>query len=132
MKLLVAFALGLALMGLVACAAPAPQAQTLGELRITMATEPAPPLVDRTTRLIIDVERGETALEGARVLVVRRMLGMEHPGDDTVFESQDLGGGRYVAETTFVMGGRWDVQLIVTPPGGTADTATFVINVEQP
>jgi hypothetical protein len=103
-----------------------------GELSIAMAIEPATPVAGQEAALVFEVAQGGQPLEGARVLVVRRMIGVVHPGDDIVFESIDQGGGRYSAATLFAAAGRWDVQVIVTPAGGEARTASFEVSVNGP
>lgn len=108
---------------------PAPPS---GDLSITMATEPATPVAGQEAALVFEVAQGGRPLEGARVLVVRRMIGVVHPDDDIVFESADQGGGRYSAATSFAMAGRWDVQVVVTPAGGEAHSVSFEVSVAEP
>jgi hypothetical protein len=114
---------------LAACAAPAP---VIGQLEIAMVPEPATPIAGEPATLAIAVSRGGEPVQGARVLVVRRMIGVVHPDDDIVFESVERGGGGYMATTTFAAPGRWDVQLIVTPSAGEARTAAFTVEVTGP
>jgi hypothetical protein len=118
------------LVALTGCGAapPAPP----GELAIALTAEPPQPLAGRPATLAIMVARGGEPLTGARVLVVRRMIGVAHPDDDIIFESLEQGGGRYAADTSFVASGSWDVQVIVTPPTGEARTANFAVEVGQP
>ncbi|NTU82019.1 MAG: hypothetical protein HGA45_22010 [Chloroflexales bacterium] len=124
-------ALALCLLALGGCAVVAPP-PAQGELTITLDTEPARPVAGSAATLAITAASGGQPLLGARVLVVRRILGVDHPGDDIIFESDEQGGGRYAATTTFAEGGRWDVQVVVTPSTGEAHTATFVVEVAQP
>lgn len=112
------------------CGAPAPAPP--GELAIALATEPATPLAGAPASLDIAVGRGGQPLAGARVLVVRRQIGVVHPDDEIIFESVERGGGHYLADTSFVAPGRWDVQVIVTPSTGVAQTAAFVVEVAEP
>lgn len=113
---------------LAGCATPAAQAQTRGDLAVTLAAEPGTPLVDRPVTVALTVTRGGAPLAGARVTLGRAMAGMEHHGDDGQAVAEDLGGGRYKALTTFSMGGAWDV--LVSVDGG--EPIPFRVEVEQP
>lgn len=101
-------------------------------LAVTMAAEPATPVAGRDATLTFTVTQAGQPIGGARVLVVRRMIGVVHPGDDIVFESLEQGGGRYSALTSFASPGHWDVQVIVTPAAGEAQTASFALEVAEP
>ncbi len=118
-------------LGALAACGVAPAAPA-GELAIALAADPPQPLAGRPATLAITVARGGEPLTGARVLVVRRMIGVAHPEDDIIFESLERGEGRYTADTSFVASGSWDVQVIVTPPTGEAHTASFAVEVGQP
>jgi YtkA-like len=125
----------LAVLLLVAALAGCATAATVtpgGALAVAMAAEPATPVSGGETTLIFTVTQGGQPLVGARVLVVRRMIGVVHPDDDIVFESVEQGGGRYSAVTSFATPGRWDVQVIVTPAAGEAGAASFEVDVAQP
>lgn len=113
-------------LALAACGAPA------GELAVTLAAEPATPLAGSPASLDIAVARDGEPLTGARVLVVRRLIGFVHPDDDIIFESVEQGGGHYLAATSFAAPGSWDVQVIVTPPASEATTASFTVEVAGP
>lgn len=115
---------------LAACGVPAPA--PAGDLAITLAAEPATPLAGAPASLVFGVSSDGQPLAGARVLVVRRMIGVVHPDDDIVFESVEQGPGRYVAATSFATAGRWDVQVVVTPSAGEARTAAFTVEVAGP
>lgn len=115
---------------LAACGALAPA--PAGELAIALTADPATPAAGAPVRLAITVESGGRPLAGARVLVVRRMIGVVHPDDDIIFESVEEAPGRYAAATSFAAAGRWDVQVIVTPPAGEAHTASFTVEVAGP
>ena len=127
LMLLAALLLALALTGCTSFAPAAPG----GALSITLATEPATPVAGQAATLVFDVAQGGQPLAGARVLVVRRMIGVVHAEDDIVFESIDEGGGRYSAVTSFATAGQWDVQVIVTPAGGEAWAASFEVSIAR-
>jgi hypothetical protein len=108
------------------------QTQTQGELQITLATEPAPPLAGRPATLRFNLERAGVPLDDAQVMLTHGMAGMEHPDDRNPQPAQALGGGRYEARTNFVMGGRWSVAVIVMVPKRQQSVMTFQLDVEQP
>lgn len=112
------------------CAMPTPAAA--GDLSIALAVEPAAPVAGAEVTLTFTVTQGGQPLTDARVLVVRRMIGVVDPEDDIVFESVEQGAGRYSAATVFATAGRWDVQVVVTPAASEAQTASFTVDVVGP
>jgi hypothetical protein len=110
----------------------APAAVVQGDMRLTLATEPAPPLAGRDTAVALTVSEAGAPLAGAAVGLRRSMPGMEHPSDQELVPAEDLGGGRYRATLSFSMGGRWDVAAVVARPDGATSTLVVPIDVEQP
>jgi hypothetical protein len=120
--------LALALAG---CGA-AEQAQTQGDLTVTLETKPAVPVADRPTTFYVTVKRGGVPLDGAYVTLERQMPGMEHTGDAGKLIAQSQGAGHYEALSAFSMGSRWDVLVGVTVADQQPEVITFPLEVEQP
>jgi len=95
----------------------------LYEVSLTFSTPPAEGLSDVT----VYVSSMNEAVTGAIVDVVPTMPSMGH-GTDPVFVTE-LGGGNYAgAGVNFLMGGVWQIDVVVTA-GGTTDTATFTFDL---
>lgn len=110
----------------------APIALAQDDLSVSLATEPAPPLAGRVTTLTLAIQQAGAPFDGATVGLRRSMPGMEHQGDHELVPAEPLSGGRYRATTSFVMGGRWDLAVVVTGHDGVAHTLVFPVEVEQP
>ena len=65
------------------CGGATQQTQTKDGVSLTLATDPAPPVVGRHTTLQFELQRGATAVSEADVSFTRGMPGMEHPDDRT-------------------------------------------------
>ncbi len=109
---------------LLACAAapedsgPAVLSSTDGHYTVTLATDPAPPVVGETTLLADAPGVTSLALEGA-------MAGMDHGlGADPVVTGGD---GAFEAVVVFSMSGTWELTLTLD---GEAGADTLVTDVE--
>ncbi|HEU5368775.1 MAG TPA: FixH family protein [Ktedonobacterales bacterium] len=104
--------------------------QTAGELRVTIQFTPNPPRIsgDPTTqvKLLIEGQNNQT-IDGAEVQLDLSMVTMDMGVNR--FTAQGLGQGRYQAQVAFLMIGQWNVQVSITPPGGSAVTTTFTVDV---
>jgi hypothetical protein len=93
------------------------------EVALTFTSPPAEGLVD----VMIYVSSMGAAVTGATVDFVPTMPAMGH-GTDPVFVTE-FGGGSYSGTgVNFLMGGVWQIDVVVTS-GGTTDTATFVFDL---
>lgn len=110
----------------------APTLVTQGELSVTLATEPAPPLAGRDTLVTLTISEAGAPLGGATVGLRRSMPGMTHDSDQELVPAAELGDGRYRATTSFTMGGRWDVAVVITAADGAERTIRIPVMVEQP
>lgn len=103
--------------------------QTAGALRVTIQFTPNPPRIsgDPTTqvKLLIQGQSNQT-IDGAEVRLDLSMVTMDMGVNR--FAAQGLGQGRYQARVAFLMIGQWNVQVSVTPPGGSAVTTTFTVD----
>ncbi|MCU0490398.1 MAG: FixH family protein, partial [Chloroflexaceae bacterium] len=71
-------------------------------------------------------------LQDARVTIMRRMPGMEHPEDKDMLIAEATGPGQYTTHTAFAMGGKWNVIVTVASEQTDAQPLTFSLEVEQP
>jgi hypothetical protein len=110
----------------------ASQVSVLGDLRLALTTEPAPPLAGRPARRTFELQRAGALVDTADIRVTRSMAGMEHPSDQAAVPARPTSQGRYAAELEFPMGGRWEVQAAVTFADGRAEVVVFSVDVEQP
>ncbi|MGQ0552795.1 MAG: FixH family protein [Planctomycetota bacterium] len=106
--ILLALALFSLLLGVAGCAPPAPS-ESHPSVRLVHALEPSPPMVGPTRLRLELLEDPATPLAGASI---RLEANMNHAGMVPVFaEAQAAGGGRYVADFQFTMGGDWFVLI---------------------
>lgn len=110
----------------------APTLVTQGELSVALATEPAPPLAGRDTLVTLTLTEAGAPLSGATVGLRRSMPGMTHDSDQDLVPAAELGDGRYQATTSFTMGGRWDVVVVISAADGAERTIRIPVAVEQP
>ncbi|NJM06263.1 FixH family protein [Candidatus Gracilibacteria bacterium] len=120
------------LIGLLTGCGVAPAVVAQGDLRITLATEPATPLAGRDTVVTLGISQSGRPLEAAAVGLQRRMPGMEHASDQELVSAAALGDGRYQAQTSFTMGGRWELVVTITTQDGAAQAVIVPLEVDQP
>lgn len=93
------------------------------DVSLTFASPPAEGLVDVTIRVM---SMG-AEVTGATVEFVPTMPSMGHGTDPVVVT--EVGGGDYAgADVNFLMGGVWQIDVVVTS-GATTDTATFAFDL---
>jgi hypothetical protein len=104
--------------------------QTAGALRVTIQFTPNPPKISGTpttqVKLLIQGQNSQ-AIDGAEVQLDLSMVTMDMGTNR--FTAQGLGQGRYQAQVAFLMIGQWNVTVSITPPGGSAVTTTFTVDV---
>lgn len=105
------------------------QSARRGGLAVILETRPAPPLAGQTSTLVVRLDRSGAPLDGARVTISQQMAGMDHAGEP-MLSARGLGDGRYEAQTTFPMGGRWDLRVMVVDRQAVVETFPFQIDVE--
>jgi YtkA-like len=100
-----------------------------GTFQLGFSTIPDPPTkrVETTVRIEVKDASGK-AVEGARVELSSDMIGMSHGGPKGVLA--DKGGGIYEATGSFVMGGTWRAEVVVTKDGGSRTVGIFDFEVE--
>jgi hypothetical protein len=106
--------------------------QQAGNLAITVQFAPNPPKVSGTpaTQIVASLHGQDgQPLSGAQVVVRLTMLTMDMGSNDTAV--QDSGQGTYQARVAFPMPGAWQVELLVTPPGGALVSSTFAVDVSR-
>jgi hypothetical protein len=108
------------------------QVSVIGDLRLALTTEPAPPLAGRPAGLTFELQRAGAPVDTAVIRVTRSMAGMEHPSDRDEVAARPAAQGRYFAELEFPMGGRWEIQAAVTFEDGRSEVVVFSVDVEQP
>jgi hypothetical protein len=106
--------------------------ERVGDLAVTLETDPTTPLAARATTFRLKLDRAGVPLDGAHVTLTRAMPGMAHHDDGGMLIMQPLGDGRYEAQTAFSMGSRWDVMVAVGVANEPPLVVTFPLEVEQP
>ncbi len=106
--------------------APIQTAQA-GPYQITLQVNPNPPSVTQPAALTVHIltNSSQQPLTNAHVTLESSMQSMDMGTDSTTAQAQN--DGTYLAHLQFVMGGSWQVKVIITLPGKQPTNAVFVI-----
>ncbi len=107
---------------------------SVGDLRLTLRSEPAPLAVGQGARIEVDLHRpnGEP-VSACRLDLARRMPGMTMEGDDRRHPMRVVGEGLYETEVgEFRMGGDWRLTVGITCRDGKRHEANFDLHIPWP
>jgi hypothetical protein len=112
---------------------PTAQLQTTqaGPYQVSLQVNPNPPLITQAATLSIQVlsNASKQPVTNAHVWLESNMEAMDMGIDQVAAQSQ--GNGMYLASVQFSMSGPWQVQVVISLPGGTKTfSAVFEVTAQ--
>ena len=103
------------------------QSAQAGSYKITLRVDPNPPSVSRPATLTFQIvhSASQQLVTNARVTVVSSMETMDMGTDSAVAHVQS--NGLYSVPIQFLMGGTWQVQVLISIGGTQTESATFEV-----
>jgi len=107
-----------------------PRTQTNAGVTATFAAQPDPPRVGHDSNFSLTLTEGGAPLAGARVNFAFFFRGLNQTGPTAV--GHESSPGFYEArEVSTGMGGKWEVEVVVTRPAGGQAQFTFPFTVSK-
>ena len=108
--------------------APAgPQTKKVGDLSLTLSTEPSPPKDGENLLRLKVVDASGKSIENAKVVFSYTMA---MPGMKSVKVLASFRNGQYEGKVKFGMAGTWEVTVLVSPPGQPELQEKFTLEAE--
>ncbi len=119
--------LGLLLVLIAGCARSQP-VETKDDYQVTFATDPAPPVQDMGTAIVVIKDKAGQGVDGARVSIEANMA---HAGMKPEYADATIGAnGEYRMPLDWSMGGSWYVEAKITLKNGDVVRRRFPVDVQ--